>query len=537
MIAETQPAAADILIVGSGAAGIALALALEGCGRRVLLVEAGGTRPSPASQAFYRADSVSPDTHIPTELFRRRGYGGTTPLWGGRCIPLDPVDFAARDWIPHSGWPIGYEEVRRYHAAALDLCHAGPESFDAATAFGPAPSPLVDQAPGPEIDINRVERFSLPTDFAASYGDRLQQARDVTVLLDHPVLRITAADGRVTGVETPAGAIAAPCVIIATGGIETPRLLLASGLGGDLVGRYYQTHLHVQVGTMRCAPGARLDYQRSPEGVWCRRYIALDTATLERERLFQINIRPTHPDIADPAHRNPILSAMYFAKGGLVAEYARILTGARNLGAERERRPFAFHLAHLRNMLLGGPMLVAFVARWLRLRTFARRKLPSVFLRNATGRYAMDIHLEQVPNPDSRITLSGTRDALGVPRVTVDWQTTDADRAMFRRGMALMRDASRGSGVELECDDAALDHAVLHPTPGHHIGTARMAHSPADGVCDANGQVFGVAGLYVSGSALFPTGGVANPTLTIVALALRLADHLRAGLGAARPAP
>lgn len=519
---------ADIVIVGSGAAGIALARALIGRGRDVLLLEAGSDAHDGASQDFYRTDSVSPVTHHLGHEFRRRGWGGTTRLWGGRCIPLEPIDFERRDWIPHSGWPIPYAEVARFYPAALEVCEAGPDRFDADTRMFPADSA--------DLVLDRIERFSLPTDFGKRYRAELAAATDVRVLTNAAVVAVTTSDdGNVaTGVEAVIGGarrrIHARRVVLAAGGLETTRLLLASnrvrsaGLGNarDLVGRFYQTHLEGNFGLLTLPKDARIGYWQDPHGVYVRHYLQLAPDAQRRAQAAQLVLRPHYPAIADPSHRNPILSAMYFAKSGLLPEYARIIAGAG--GGVPERVRAGTIAAHVRNIVLGAPRIAMFGADWLRRRTFAARKLPSVVLTHPEGRYPINLNAEQLPNPDSRLLLGAAVDAHGVPRLRVDWRLSDVDKATLARGLRTIA-AALPAGASLAIDD--LDTAVGTVTPiSHHMGTARMSDDPATGVVDTDLQLFDTAGVYVCGAAVFPTSGFANPTLTIVALALRLAEHL-----------
>nr|WP_235913802.1 GMC family oxidoreductase [Pseudoroseomonas coralli] len=194
-------------------------------------------------------------------------------------------------------------------------------------------------------------------------------------------------------------------------------------------------------------------------------------------------------------------------------------------------RDTRFWLAHAANVLRDSPGVLNFGQKWLRKRTFASRKLPFVVVRARDGSYPLDVNAEQVPNPDSRVTLGQEKDAFGLPRLRVDWRLHPADVDSLVRTMRLARDAFARSGVaRLDFDDATLEAEVRASTPvgGHHIGTARMAESPRQGVVDANCAVHGVPNLYIASSAVFPTCSHANPTLTIVALALRLADHLKA---------
>lgn len=520
--------AADILIIGSGAAGIALARALIGRKRDVLLLEAGGETRDPASQDFYRTDAVSPVTHHLGHEFRRRGWGGTTSLWGGRCIPLEPIDFEQRDWVPHSGWPIAYDEVARFYPQALDVCEAGPAAFESDS--------RMFSGTGDDLVADRIERFSRPTDFGKRYRDELAAAPDVRVLTHAAVVAITTDDDgtAATGVDAVVAGnrrhVRARRVVLAAGGLETTRLLLASnavrraGLGNerDLVGRFYQTHLEGNFGLLTLPPDARIGYWQDPHGIYVRHYLQLSPAAQRRVHAGQLVLRPHYPAIADPSHRNPILSAMYFAKSGLVPEYARIIAGAG--GGVPERVRAGTIAAHLRNVVLGAPRIAGFGVDWLRRRTFAARKLPSVVLTHPEGRYPVNLNAEQVPNPDSRLLLADAVDAHGVPRLRVDWRLSETDKHLLARGLRAVTAAMpAGAGFALDDPEAAV--ATVTPI-SHHMGTARMGSDPATGVVDTDLQLFGTKGVYVCGAAAFPTSGFANPTLTIVALALRLAEHL-----------
>lgn len=546
----------DVAIVGAGPAGIALALRLEALGVDCILVEAGGPDLDRAAQEFYRAAEIAPDDHGPVHLYRRRALGGTSAVWGGRCIPFDPIDFEARPWIPHARWPITYEETAAFHADALDICRAGPEAFHAAQGLPNDPHPMIDGVLDPDVILDRIERFSEPTHFGRAYLDRLIQSRRIHVLMHANVLEVltSAEGGHVRGLDiaTTTGRrlkVEARRIVLCNGALETPRLLLASnsaragGLGNerDLVGRFYQSHLEGEVAEVRFRipdSEVRLDYDRSPEGIYCRRYIWLSPEAQRREQLAGLILRPHHPKIADPSHGNPVLSAMFLVKDLLVPEYGRKMTSTEHAARRRMKGGLAgVYAAHLANVLRGAPGLTRFGIDWVRRRNLASRKLPSVVLRDRNGRYTLDVNAEQTPNPDSRVTLAQDRDALGMPRLSIDWRTTAQDRDMLARGLALVAERLNASGkaeVSFEADGPMSAADKCTRIGGHHIGTARMADDARAGVVDRNGEVFEVKGLYVSGAATFPTSGFANPTLTIVALALRLGDHLATGATAVR---
>lgn len=533
-----------VVIIGGGPAGITLALKLEERGVPSLLLEAGATRFDAAGQDFLRAASIAPDDHGPVDLFRRRRLGGTSTVWGGRCIPFDPIDLEERGWIPHARWPIAHAELLAYYPEALALCRAGPAQFAARDALPPDSEPGMFDMLDRDLITDRIERFSEPTDFGRAYHDRLRRSRYAVVALHAPVTRIRATPGgrALEGVVVahPDGHewfVRASRVVIAAGALETVRVLLSSvdekpcGLGNehDLVGRFYQSHLEGHMGALHVNPGApaRLDYFRDANAIYCRRYMWLSPEAQRRAHLAGLVLRPTHAKVADPGHRDAVLSAMFLAKTLVPPEYAHGLNSTEYREALRIGRGHAIRLRHWGNVVRGSPRLAAFAADWTRRRVLARRKLPSVFLVDRHGRYALDVNAEQRPNPDSRVSLGAPRDALGQRRLVIDWRIQEEDRQSVVRGVALADAALRRAGVaRIVLPDPAAAAAALTRVGGHHIGTARMADTARDGVIDRHGELFDVHGLYVLGAAGFPTSGFANPTLTIVALAMRLGEHL-----------
>ncbi len=529
---------ADICIVGSGAAGISLALALMDTGLSVLLLEGGGRTFEAASQALYQGTVADPRLHSPTHTYRRRGFGGSTAIWGGRCVPLDPIDFEARPWIAGAGWPIGLNALMPWYKQANTLCEAGRFAYTAADAFPAGLRPMLAGFAGEDFSADTLERFSIPTDFGARYQARLAQDGHVRVLLHASVVALrTAADGSAVDrleVAGPGGrrfTVRARQVVLAVGGLETPRLLLASrdnhpeGIGNahGQVGRHYMCHVAGTLGTLQPAAPAWHGYDVSDDGVYCRRRLAMAPAAQRRLRTGNFVARLHHPRIPDPSHRTGALSALYFAAPFISHEYGKRLHGGRRL-------PAAVWLAHLRNVAADPHGTSGFLLHWLRHRTLAARKYPSVIVAPRDGRYSLDFHAEQEPNPLSRVSVTHDTDALGLPRLLVDWRHTALDMHTIRASLAaLAGQLVRCGAGEFIYDPEEVELAALQDGAygGHHIGTARMSANARSGVVDANCRIHGLTNLFVAGSAVFPTSGQANPTLTIVALALRLADHLK----------
>lgn len=540
----------DVAIVGAGAAGITLALGLMEKAPKldVLLVEAGGRRfDFNAQTAYFAHERLEPDAHPPLELYRRRMLGGTTSVWGGRCIPLSPDDFLPRPEIGRNGWPIGYGDVAAHYPKALEILEGGKAEFTAGETFADASAGLSREATG-ELIADEIERFSPPTDLGKRYGERLASAARVRVLLDAPCVSLTTDESglRSTGCLLRCGdnslRVAARATVIAAGGLETPRLLLSSkdakpnGLGNDhdQVGRTYMTHLFATLGLAKFdkSVGRRdLDYAKSHDGVWCRRMFRLSESARRRHHLPNFVLRPTIPAVADPAHGNAILSAVFFAKRFLVPEYARRLS-AMPADNSAGRQSGAHRLAaHAGNLVRGAPSLLRFTAFWAKNRWLAQRQIPSLFLESAEAAYPLEINLEQLPDPQSRVSLGNGLDPLGMQRLVVNWKPGGDFAAHIGAIYDAFGEAFRRAGlgtIVLPEEQREKIAGACEAQGGHHIGTARMSAEARGGVVDGNCEVWGTKGLFVAGSAVFPTSGFANPTLTISALALRLADHLAA---------
>ncbi len=528
----------DLCIVGAGAAGIAMALALQDSGLDVILLESGADQPDDATQALYEGTVADARLHSPPDHYRVRRFGGSTTLWGGRCIPLDPIDFEPRSYIAHSGWPIGPDDLLPYYPRANLLCEAGDFAYTVETAFTHPVRPMLGGFDSDAFSTNTLERFSCPTDFGSRYRRRLERGPARVLFNANLVGLSTAADGRLAGpatVRTLAGnhfTVQARAYVLAAGGLEVARLLLASpgasgrGLGNarDVVGRYYMSHIAGTMGTADLSRASSVwhGYEISDEGIYCRRRLALRPQAQRALQAGNFIARLHHPRIPDPGHGSGILSALYLARPIVPYEYAKRLYGDEpGRGAT---------LAHLRNVVLDAPGTAAFLWNWLRRRTLAERKFPSIVMRPKNLRFSLDFHAEQEPNPSSRVKLGQGVDALGMPRIDVDWRYTERDVQTVRAALAALAQAFRQTGVgsfDYEPNQVEAEMTRYGAYGGHHLGTARMGADPADSVVDAQCRLHETDNVYIASAAVFPTSSQANPTLTVVALALRLADHLR----------
>ena len=533
---------ANICIVGGGPAGITLALELARTGQSILLLESGDLAAHDDAQALNVGEVVDEALHSPPDKYRQRGFGGSTAIWGGRCVPFDPIDFAARPWMEHSGWPISYDDVESYYPAANALCEAGEYEYDARLATPGGMRPVLRGFAPRHFEINGIERFSCPTHFGQRYQARLRSAPNIRVLLRATVTRLRSSrDGSqiesldVRNSKDIGFSVAADRFVLALGGVETPRLLLTSndvharGIGNaaDLVGRFYMCHIAGTIGRLQVSgPSDNVwhGYDVAADGTYCRRRISLRPDVQTAMELSNTVFRMHHPRIADPQHRTGPLSAIFLAQNFISYEYAKRLVSDVPPTA-------ATWFRHGLNAATDAMSTIRFLGHWLRDRTLAERKFPSIIIRPRTNLFSLDFHAEQVPNPDSRIALAAATDRFGNRQVQIDWRYTHKDVETVEKSFALLQAdlAEQALGqLTLAPDETDFETVVRRDGAygGHHIGTARMSASAASGVVDRDGKVFDVNNLYIAGSATFPTSSQANPTLTIVAMALRLAGHL-----------
>jgi choline dehydrogenase-like flavoprotein len=534
---------ADVIVVGAGAAGIALATRLADRAGKIILVDAGSERFRQSdSDTFFRAEQVHDSRHAPGELYRRRVLGGTTTVWGGRCIPFDPEDFQPNE--SRAGWPISYEAFSRYIGDALTFFDAGNNIFSGSATL---PGGQTFRASGSEdLNLDRIERYSKPTNVWTKFRPSLARSEAVRVIQGAACTSVlTTADGtQVTGVSirTASGTrhgLLANKVVLACGGMETPRILLAStavnrvGVGNehDMVGRHYMAHLvssAENAGLLRLANPSianDFDFLKASDGTYVRRMILLSPAVRARLNLPNIVFRPSRPPMNDHTHQNAVLSLAHMVRTlAIPPEYARAMTARlstlRDGGAWRH---------HLRNILAHPLDLTRFCTDWTVRRILASRKLPSIFLHQKDGLYPLEFNAEQLPNPDSRVRLGNQTDPLGMPRLIIEWRYHDHEIDAVERTFRALAAAVTKSGlgeIDLGANFSASLRSTLVPQGGHHIGLTRMGDAPQSSVVNGDCEIWRTRGLFLAGPAVLPTSGFANPTLTAVGLAFRLADHL-----------
>jgi len=513
-VAET-----GVCIIGAGAAGISMALSLRSAGFPVAVLESGNFDFELPTQNLY-AGEMAGIPNYPLDSSRLRFFGGTTNHWAGTCRPLDPEDFERRAAIPLSGWPLRRTDLVPYYEQAQQLCQLGP--FDYTPAFWSRQTGQIDQPFDPARLKTAIFQMSPPTRFGQVYRDALRQSDTVTVYLNANVVDLQANPTasavdvvKVACLGGPTFSLRPRIVVLATGGLENARILLLSngvqpaGLGNthDLVGRYFMDQAHFP-----WAGVARFAAPNPP------------VAHLARPGEHAFGVLASTREAALDANGTAGFQV-------LMIDLYRVVEGVDSLKTVADALAhFSLpeHLwDHLGNILRDSDAIADSLYRTL------AGSLTSPFTSEPpAGPVAgarMDILVEHTPNPASRVLLTQDRDALGQNRIALDWRLGDIERRTYQRAQ---------ESVALELGRLGIGRVHLKPLPigawpenllgtNHHSGTTRMSDDPKTGVVDASCRVHGVSNLYVAGSSIFPTVGYANPTLTIVAMALRLADELR----------
>lgn len=509
-IPQATTLATDICIVGAGAAGLTLAQAFEGSAISVMLIESGGFGSEPDTQAL--AEGTAEEKPYPFTDSRARRFGGSTTRWSGACLPLDAGDFQRQAWLPHSGWPITLADLQPYY-------HQARQVFGLPSQLPPILVSPFHQSP---IDSKQVV-FSNPLDLGRKYRQQIVRSRNITLVTYANVTELIAdADGHrvcrldIRSLSGCRYVVAPQTVILATGGIENARLLLASnrhcpqGLGNhcDRVGRFFMEHSLRSVGILplqQTIQAARFFTDIRMLGRSCSQgTFGLTDKVRSQQQLLNLHFRGYR---YSPLEDDP---SVIVAKQipAAVMHQGDLALAASLLASLGKRQPSSWSVL---------PRYAAWHI-WNKI----NRKARFTHMR-------LQAWIEQAPDPHNRITLSVQKDALGQPLAHLRLRFGQRMQDSVVRSLQLLDQSLCDHGLgSLQYSAEQLQHLTTYDKIGlHHMGTTRMHESPKQGVVDANCKVHGIANLYIAGSSVFPTGGASNPTLTIAAIALRLADHLR----------
>lgn len=488
----------DICIIGSGAAGISMALDWKDTPYKVILLEGGGMEYDPQVQDLYDGKTTG-QKYYPLKGCRLHYFGGTTGHWAGFCSPFDEIDFKKRDWIPKSGWPITKADLDPFYAKAHPMVELGP--YDYSIPYWQKQFP--DHEPLPinqEVIWNKIWQFSPPTRFGTKYRDAIVKAKNIHLYTYANVVDISAnenvsAINSVT-VKNFAGkqhTVKAKHFILACCSIQNARILLASnkqapkGLGNDTdnVGRHFMEHIEIRSGEF-----------------W------LDKPNLMGLYMLDFNNPKPRAELAVSAQKQ---------------EEHKILNGTTSL------TPLS--------LAKGFPSMIETWSADVKKNEELFKSFDATSMKEETKKlhnsFELFTRIEQAPNPDSRVTLDTEKDGLGMPRAKLNWALTQLEKHSIRKIHELIGQELGKAGIgrvklmEYLWDENDTSWPPFTGGGWHHMGTTRMSEDPKMGVVDANCKVHGIANLHIAGASCYATAAAPNPTLTVIALTLRLSEHLK----------
>lgn len=493
----------DICIVGAGPAGISMALEWINSPQKIILLEGGGFEYDEKVQDLYDGQ-LTGQFYYPMKSSRLHYFGGTSGHWGGMCSILDEIDFKKRDWVEHSGWPINLIDIEPYYKRAHPILDLGPYEYSLAY-WQKKYESLVPLPLDENVIWNKMWQFSPPTRFGTKYKETIVNARNVHLYTYANVTTIRANDNVSSVAELVvknyAGrthTIKAKYFVLACCAIQNARLLLASneqapaGLGNDhdLVGRYFMEHPEIlQTGEL-----------------WLS-----DSDTL---KLYEMKNNRPRAELVVAAKMQKELKLLNGSASLLPLTIAKKMQPSVKTWSDKDPRK----------------SLNSFNEHYEKAH---KKKFFQHFSSGSTRSYGLHTRIEQAPNPSSRVVLSQEKDSLGVPRANLHWAMTALDKHTIRKVIELIGQQAGAAGIGrvrlAEFLQDEKDDTMPSFTSGgwHHMGTTRMSDNPRTGVVDANCKVHGINNLYIAGSSCYPTGGAVNPTLTVVALTLRLSDHIK----------
>lgn len=524
-----------VCIIGAGPAGLTLAREFVNQNFQVTLLESGGFEFDPEIQSLSTGRVIG-DPYPELSRTRLRQFGGTSHTWEGqngykeygfRCLPLDEIDFEQRDWLPHSGWPFTRSHLDPFYERAHQVCQIGPYAYkaedweDRRAVRLPFKSDRISTS---------MSQYGLRYPFTEQYPRQIKQTPNITTIIYASVVEIVTDESnqtvtrlRIVSSKDKQFWLTAKIFILATGGLENARLLLASnrqqasGLGNqnDVVGRYFMDRPILSCSLLP------YDHQLLEQTALYDIYRTKGTPIMARVHLTEDFMRREH-----------ILNngAQLFPRPQQRQREATLALRALT-SAIRDRQSLSDITKNLVTALSGTDYLVA-AGFWA-----AIRKIPSLrrgdwsylpYEKLRFSQFEIFYQIEQAPDPNNRVNLSSERDFLGQNKVEIHWRLNPIDIQNAIRVQEIWAEEFDKAGLgKLEFADKFEDWKFENRAMHHHMGTTRINNDPKQGVVDPNCKIHGISNLFVAGSSVFPTAGYSNPTLTIIALSLRLADHIK----------
>lgn len=502
---SNQVLSADVCIVGTGPAGISVAKKLDGTKNKVLFLESGGLTPNIEYNALNKGDNSGP-RFLSLDASRARCFGGASTIWAGVCCPFSQEDFFEKSFLPLSGWPITRESLNKHYVEAAEMLGISHDLFintDAhKSTFNGLSFPEFNR--NDSLLSNDIYQFSDPNNrnFGIKYKQLFLSSKNIDVLFHATVTKLNISENgkkiKNLNVEDISGkkcTINSKIFVLAAGALENPRILLNSndyfknGIGNEKgfvgscfmshpgfsgVGEIFKTTNGFCIDKNDFSNGLKSQFENSPEN-------QVTSQILRHGFSFE-----TFRDLSNPST---------YLSGRLLTEYERLFSN--------------FSLSEIIKK--------------------TKCRLSGVY---ASNLWNVGVGLEQEPSKRNYLKLNYlSKDKLGVPRIDMFWAeiSTREKKTIVDSLKSLGRELAISGSGRLRFTEKLLTGEVFQAEDpvNHHIGTTRMSHTSEKGVVDKNCKVFGVDNLYISGSSIFSTSSIVNPTYTIIALGLKLGEHLR----------
>lgn len=498
----------DVCIIGTGAAGISMALQFNNTPHKVILLEGGGFEYEDSTQELMGGQQTG-QKYYPLKSTRLHYFGGTTGHWGGFCSFFDPVAFSKRDWVSLSGWPITQQTLMPFYERANKILEIKDFNYNA-DEWMKNDKELIPLGVDRSVFWHKIWRFSPPTRFGQRYRTDILESKNIHLYTyAHASIIDATENGKEVSqitIKNTAGkthTVKAKYFIMACCAIQNTRLLLnsnkqaAAGLGNDNgnVGRYFMEHAEVKAAEFWLKEKTPFLIYENYKGNM-RAELAMTPETQARYKVLNgiISFNPLYISSKMPTY----------------------IQAWQSDDPRKNEKAMADSYAKADE---GGGRIKRLFKPW-----------------KPEG-YSVVIRLEQAPNPDSRVTLIDEKDALGIPKVKLNWILGEQEKYSARKIYEIFGQQIGKAGIGrvkllfnlLDEKDTSMPENTS--AGWHHMGTTRMSDDPKTGVVDAHCKVHGINNLFIASSSCFPTGGGVNPTMTIVALSLRVADHVKQKLG------
>jgi choline dehydrogenase-like flavoprotein len=521
----------DLCIIGSGVAGILLVMELAETYKDICVVESGGWKPDDETQSLYELNSIGYPIRKHYQS-RIRYFGGSCNIWAGRAMIYNEIDLMSRPWLDNISWPIDFGELDRYYALAAQYLNL--PCYDKLK-----PKNWESKLSEFEINLLRSGNFKANVSlFAKSparfgyntkYFKKIRNSGNITLYTHSNVvnLQLNESLSRVSHIDVVClngvrYTMKPKTVVLACGGLENTRILMASdkqmpgGIGNQngLLGRYYMDHPRAVFGRVKLNKKLKLDHLLGMPvtGGKMQLGIGLGDKVQAREGLLNnyVTLEPCYS-----------IGSME-----LYEAFVKLMKRLLRKGYSGKRFDFKnqemAEIPEMIYLLTPKELLPHFMY-------YTYYKYSRIFKNAFTNLTHLAIvnYSEQEPNIKSRVYLEREKDKLGMRKLVLDWKLNDRCFNSSLRLMALLDEHFRQYGAGYIEQDLTQIKELPYTDASHHLGTTRMSANPKNGVVDVNCRVHGIANLYVAGSSVFPTAGHANPTLTIAAMSLRLAAHMK----------